>query len=102
MGENVNVSKNLFSDIPSSLDCPAGPFDYGGACCSSIKGPCGEGQGSCNGHDECKGDLYCGIDNCRFYDPNYPTGSVCNSSLTLNNSFLNFFFEKLAFTCSTQ
>ena len=42
-------------------------FDgYDGSCCTSEK-PCGLSEGDCDAHDtheDCAGDLLCGVDNC--------------------------------------
>jgi len=37
---------------------------HGGDSCCSADRPCHVGQGDCDTHDQCSGDLTCGIDNC--------------------------------------
>ena len=40
------------------------------SCCNHQ--PCGIGEGDCDSDDHCQGDLVCGVDNCKQFDPNTP------------------------------
>ena len=48
------------------LDCSSGSIDPD--CCSSSD-PCGAGEGDCDSDGDCKGDLVCGTNNCKAFNP---------------------------------
>eukprot|EP00092_Neocalanus_flemingeri_P087752 GFUD01110803.1.p1 GENE.GFUD01110803.1~~GFUD01110803.1.p1 ORF type:complete len:101 (-),score=13.16 GFUD01110803.1:117-419(-) len=59
--------------------------------CDGKKGyPCSIGQGDCNVHDDCEGDLVCGTNNCVAFwmSPSYPkfefTDDCCEENTTAN------------------
>ena len=58
-------TKQLRRSRISSVCCPGScePSDNNYSCCSAAA-PCGVGEGDCDQHSHCAGDLVCGTDNC--------------------------------------
>ena len=46
---------------------------YDASCCTAGN-PCGLGEGDCDTHSQCAGNLVCGVDNC---GPEFPTNYDC-------------------------
>ena len=69
------------------LDCDPG-LPGTGSCCQPDN-TCGEGEGDCDKNEDCDGDLICGTNNCRKWNPAAPAAHDCcqksNSQLILPN-----------------
>ena len=46
---------------------------YDASCCTA-ENPCGIGEGDCDTHNQCAGNLECGVDNC---GPDFPSKYDC-------------------------
>merc|ERR1712215_239180 len=49
----------------------------GGRQCCTLQRPCGVGEGGCDGSTGCKGDLVCGINNCKKFGHYYEVKDDC-------------------------
>ena len=59
--------RNKYLDVTISAKCEPGKGDD--RCCTdSVQ--CNEGEGDCDLDSQCTGDLVCGTDNCRLWNPN--------------------------------
>jgi len=64
------IDENVISgnkDCPDSGECTG--LTGSSACCSK-DAPCPEKGGDCDDDDECQGDLVCGFNNCKDFQPN--------------------------------
>ena len=59
------------------LGCDPGLGHITGNCCNEPGKPCYEGEGDCDRDSHCAGDLVCGKDNCRRFNPASPATHDC-------------------------
>merc|ERR1712106_921479 len=73
------IPPELYPFIP--LEPPQGQRcsgrNYQGRRCCTPEKPCGEGEGDCDGHDGCQGDLICGSSNCKQFGHYYHEKDDC-------------------------
>ena len=70
----IDAQKIMVNDTYGNPECnPATWLKYDSSCCTTEK-PCGIGEGDCDTHNQCAGDLECGIDNC---GPDFPSNYDC-------------------------
>lgn len=83
-GDNCQYM-NPGDGYPGDSDCCYEPcrgergWDFSYNCCVE-GGDCGEGEGDCDNHGECSGNLRCGKDNCRYMNPGegkFPNDADC-------------------------
>ena len=76
------------SDVTGTLHpnstTTASPRCDGGDSCCSLSNLCNEGEGDCDSHSDCEGDLLCGSNNCNQQNPGYdPTDDCCYDPTTI-------------------
>ena len=89
------ISKHVV--ITGNPSCEGGEHPDVKDCCSEIN-PCGEGQGDCDGPNECLGNLVCGSDNCE--SSKYPSGNTdcCEKSNIYMRILMYYYYPYLTHT----
>ena len=70
-----NNNEEEGSDYQSTR-CRGSNYPGGGSCCTS-RNPCGEGEGDCDRHGDCKEGLLCGRNNCKKFGHYYQASDDC-------------------------
>ena len=83
---SVNVSINVETSTYLGQRCFGRNFDVSLSNCCTPENPCGEGEGDCDGHRDCKQGLVCGRDNCRKFGNYYHVEDDCCERSTIPNT----------------